>query len=77
MKTNKQTDSASAKPITTTPASRPAEGRKPWKKRSVGERMLAQLDQLREEVARKEEEYTKAKKQLDQLEGLRKVLESS
>ncbi len=51
--------------------------RKPWKKKSVAENILSQLNKLREEVAEKEREYNQAKKQLDQLEALRKVLEET
>ena len=50
--------------------------RKPWKKKSVAEHILGQLDKLREDVKEKEEAYLQAKKQLDKLEELREVLEN-
>lgn len=50
--------------------------RKPWKKKSVAEQILGQLDKLREEVAAKEQSYLQAKQQLDKLEALREVLEN-
>ena len=50
--------------------------RRPWKKRSVAEHILGQLDKLRDEVKEKEQAYLVAKQQLDKLEELRKVLEN-
>ena len=80
----KRTDRATSRPA---PAPMPAaagesspprpSGRKPWKKKSVAETILAQLDKLREEVRQKEAAYQEAKQQLDQLESLRKVLEKT
>jgi predicted patatin/cPLA2 family phospholipase len=50
--------------------------RKPWKKKTPAEVVLAQIDRLREEVAKKEEEFKQAKRQLDKLEEARKIFES-
>jgi len=50
--------------------------RRAWKKKSVAEHILGQLDKLRDEVKEKEEAYLQAKKQLDKLEQLREVLEN-
>lgn len=50
--------------------------RRPWKKKSVAEHILGQIDKLRAEVAEKEREYLQAKQQLDKLEQLREVLEN-
>jgi hypothetical protein len=63
-------------------ATDPAQGklpteRKAWKKKSPVEVVLAQLDRLRDDVAKKEEEYKQAKRQLQKLEEARKVLEAS
>lgn len=52
-------------------------GRKPWKKKTPVEVVLAQIDRLREDVARKEEELKQAKRQLQKLEEARKVLEAT
>ena len=51
--------------------------RKPWKKRTPVEVMLDQIDRLREDVQRKEEELKQAKRQMQKLEEARRVLESA
>ncbi|HEY6764745.1 MAG TPA: hypothetical protein VI386_08230 [Candidatus Sulfotelmatobacter sp.] len=51
--------------------------RKPWKKKTPAEIMLGQIDRLREDVAEKEEELKKAKRQLQKFEEARKILEST
>jgi predicted patatin/cPLA2 family phospholipase len=58
--------------VTTTQATR-----KPWKKKTPVEIMLGQIDKIREDVARKEEEFKLAKRQLEKLEAARKVLEAT
>ena len=50
--------------------------RRAWKKKSVAEHILGQLDKLREEVKEKEQAYLIDKQQLDKLEALREVLEN-
>ena len=50
--------------------------RKPWKKKTPAEVVLAQIDRLREDVTKKEEEFKQAKRQLDKLEEARKIFES-
>ena len=62
-----------ALPICTTESS----GRKPWKKKTPTEVVLEQIDRLRDDVTKKEEELKQAKKQLQKLEEVRKVLEST
>jgi hypothetical protein len=52
-------------------------GRKPWKKKSPVEVMLAQIDRLRGDVEKKEEELKQAKRQMQKLEEARRVLEST
>jgi hypothetical protein len=52
-------------------------GRKPWKKKTAVEVVLAQIDRVRDDVAKKEEEFKAAKRQLEKLEEARKVLEST
>ena len=51
--------------------------RKPWKKRSPVEVVLDQIDKVKEDVAKREEELKLARRQLQKLEEVRKVLESS
>jgi hypothetical protein len=51
--------------------------RKPWKKRSPVEVVLDQIDKVREDVAKREEELKLARRQLQKLEEVRKVLESA
>ena len=51
--------------------------RKPWKKKTPVEVMLDQIDRLREDVQKKEEELKQAKRQMQKLEEARKVLEST
>lgn len=66
-------------PTTATPARIAAEGqstRKPWKKKTPVEVMLAQIERLREDVDQKEEELKQAKRQMQKLEEARKLLES-
>jgi hypothetical protein len=54
----------------------PNTGRRPWKKKSVAEHILGQIDKLRDEVAEKERDYLQTKQQLDKLEQLREGLEN-
>jgi predicted patatin/cPLA2 family phospholipase len=70
---DQKTISAGERPETASPSST---GRKPWKKKTVAEQILGQLDKLRADVAEKERDYLQAKKQLDKLEELRAVLEN-
>jgi hypothetical protein len=61
-------------------ASQPAEsqgGRKPWKKKSPVQIVLDQINKLREDVGKKEQELNQAKRQLQKLEEVRKVLETT
>jgi hypothetical protein len=60
-----------------TQASSSESGRKPWKKKSPVEIFVGQIERLREDVAKKEEELKQAKRQLQKLEEARKVLESA
>lgn len=50
--------------------------RKAWKKKTPVEVMLSQIERLREDVERKEEELNHAKRQMQKLEEARKLLES-
>ena len=54
-----------------------ARERKPWRKKTAVDVVLSQIDRAREDVARKEEEFKTAKRQLEKLEAARKVLEST
>jgi len=51
--------------------------RKPWVKKSPVEVVLSQINRLHEGVAQKEEELKQTKRQLQKLEEVRKILESS
>ena len=53
------------------------EPRKPWKKKSPVEVVLDQINRLRDDVARREEELKLARRQLQKLEEARKVLEAN
>jgi predicted patatin/cPLA2 family phospholipase len=75
--TAKATDQASARSSTaTTTVTTTTTGRKPWKKKTPVEVVLGQIDKLKEDVAKKEEEFKAAKRQLEKLEAARKVLEA-
>ncbi|MGO9010632.1 MAG: hypothetical protein ACLQPN_11060 [Bryobacteraceae bacterium] len=51
--------------------------RKPWKKKTPVEVVLDQINKLREDVAKKEEDLKQARRQLQKLEEARKVLETN
>jgi hypothetical protein len=50
--------------------------RKPWKKKSPVEVVIAQIDRVREDVAKREDELKVARRELQKLEEARKLLES-
>jgi len=52
-------------------------GRKPWKKKTPVEIVLGQIERLREGVAAKEEELKQARRQLQKLEEVKKILETT
>jgi len=71
-------DQASARSSTaTTAVSTSTRERKPWKKKTPVEVVLDQINRLRDDVARKEDELKQAKRQLQKLEEARKVLEAT
>lgn len=51
--------------------------RKPWKKKTPVEVVLDQINKLRDDVAKREEELKVARRQLQKLEEARKLLEST
>jgi hypothetical protein len=51
--------------------------RKPWVKKTPVEVVLSQIERLREGLTKKEEELKLAKRQLQKLEDVRKILESA
>lgn len=53
------------------------EPRKPWKKRTPVQVVLDQIERVRDDVARREEELKVARRQLQKLEEARKLLEST
>lgn len=59
----------------------PAQGklptdRKPWKKRTPVEVVLAQIEKVREDVAEQEEKLKVARRELQKLEEAKKLLEA-
>jgi hypothetical protein len=76
VKKAKTSDQVPARSTTATPiVQASARERKPWKKRTPAEVVLAQIDRVRDDVERKQEEFNEAKRQLDKLEAARKLLE--
>ena len=76
----KSTDQGSSRSSTATTAASAStgeSGRKPWKKKSPVEVFVGQIDRLREDVQKKEEELKQAKRQLQKLEEARKILEAT
>jgi hypothetical protein len=53
-----------------------ATDRKPWKKKSPVEVVIAQIDRVREDVTKREDELKVARRELQKLEEARKLLES-
>jgi hypothetical protein len=54
----------------------PATGRKPWKKRTPIEVVLDQIERVRDDVAKREEDLKAARRELQKLEEAKKLLES-
>ncbi len=73
----KASDSATPRTSTAAAAVSASTGRKPWKKKTPVEVVLDQINRVREDVAKKEEEFKAAKRQLEKLEAARKVLEGT
>jgi hypothetical protein len=67
MSAQKQTESVQAKL---------SAGRKTWKKKSPVEVVLAQIERVREDVTRREEELKGARRELQKLEEAKKLLEA-
>src|SRR5437660_8460908 len=70
----KQTDAGSSRSAIATAAQAT---RKPWKKKTPVEVVLDQINRVREDVAKREEELKVARRQLQKLEDARKLLEST
>jgi len=51
--------------------------RKPWKKKTPVDVVLDQINRIREDVAKKEEELKVARRQLQKLEEVQKVLQAT
>jgi SMC interacting uncharacterized protein involved in chromosome segregation len=80
MTPRKSADQAPSRPSIATTAvttSTSDSGRKPWKKKTPVEIFIGQIDRLREDVEKKEEELKQVKRQLQKLEEARKLLESA
>lgn len=67
----KKAESVSAQPVQDNAP------RKPWKKKTPVEVVLDQINKIRDEVAQKEEDLKQARRQLQKLEEVRKVLETT
>ena len=67
----------SAEPATPKAAAQGQTDRKPWKKKTPVEVVLDQIDRVRDDVTKKEEELKLARRQLQKLEEARKLLEST
>lgn len=74
MKAPKTTDAGAAR-AATAPSTQAA--RKPWKKKTPVEVVLDQINKLRDNLTEKEEELKQAKRQLQKLEEVKKVLEAT
>ncbi len=77
MTAQKSSDTGSSRSSTTTAATTSTTGRKAWKKKTPVEVVLDQINRIKDDVARKEEEFKQAKRQLEKLEAARKVLEAT
>jgi predicted patatin/cPLA2 family phospholipase len=78
MTAQKHSDRAASRPSTLTTEDIGAQtARKPWKKKTPVEVVLDQINRLKDDVAKKEEEFKQAKRQLEKLEAARKVLEAT
>ena len=74
MTAQKATEPASPKSPTAAPAQK---ARKPWIKKTPVDVVLDQINRLRNDVLKKEEELKQAKRQLEKLEAAKKVLEAN
>ena len=70
--TAQKTEPGPSRPQASTQAAR-----KPWKKKTPVEIVLDQINRLRDNVAEKEEELKQAKRQLQKLDEVKKLLEAS
>jgi len=67
----KRSDPATPRPPTQ------SQGRKPWKKKTPVDIVLDQINKLRDDVAQKEEALKQARRQLQKLEEVAKILEAT
>jgi hypothetical protein len=77
MTAQKSSDTGLSRSSTTTAATTSTTGGKAWKKKTPVEVVLDQINRIKDDVARKEEEFKQAKRQLEKLEAARKVLEAT
>lgn len=78
MKPRKPRDEAEPRPtIATSGVTTTTSERKPWKKKTPVEAVIAQIERLRESAKAKEEELKQAQRQLQKLDEVLKVLETS
>lgn len=77
MTPKKPADEAPTRTSTATTAVTTTRDRRPWKKRTPVEVIVDQINKLRDDVNRREEELKQAKKQLLKLDEVLKTLEST
>ena len=80
MRAQKPRDSGLPQSATTTTTTQVMPGtakRKTWIKKTPIEIVLDQINRIKDDVAKKEEEFKQAKRQLEKLEAARKVLEAT
>lgn len=77
MPAKKAGDDVPSRPSVATVATTTARQRRPWVKRTPIEVIIDQIDKVREDVQRKEEELKQSKKQLQKLEEVQKNLETT
>jgi hypothetical protein len=77
MTPDRKTDQSQKGSVTPKPTPTGTAERKPWKKRTPVEVVIDQIDRVKDDVTRKEEELKLARRQLQKLEEARKLLEST
>lgn len=77
MKPRKPRDEAEPRPtITTSSVTTTTSERKPWKKKTPVEAVIAQIERLRTSAKAKEEELKQTQRELQKLDEIRKALET-
>jgi hypothetical protein len=77
MTPDRKTDQSQKESVAPKAAQTGTAERKPWKKRSPVEIVLDQINRVKDDVTKKEDELKLARRQLQKLEEARKLLEST